>query len=138
MVRDSSGRQSPAPRRESRGVSVAGMVENVLGCKWTVRLLGLIAGGCHRPSALLRNCPGLSAKVLNQRLRRLVRFGIITRVVHGDTPPVRVEYRLTAFGEGFVSVLDSVRQLQEALEQGSFPEVKGTDEGVPGGTPSGR
>ncbi|MGQ9915549.1 MAG: winged helix-turn-helix transcriptional regulator [Thermogutta sp.] len=87
---------------------------------------------------MLRNCPGLSAKVLNQRFRELVRFGIITRVVHGDTPPVQVEYRLTGFGEGFVSVLDSVWQLQEALEQGSFPEIKGTDEGVPGAIPTSR
>lgn len=131
MVSDRSARRPPAPRQENRGASVAGMVESVLGCKWTVRLLGLIAGGCHRPSALLRNCPGLSAKVLNQRLRKLVRFGIITRVVHGATPPVQVEYRLTAFGDCFVPVLDAVRRLQAGLEQGNFSEANGTDEAAP-------
>lgn len=128
MVSDRSAGPSPAPRPDGRGASVAGMVESVLGCKWTVRLLGLIAGGCQRPSALLRNCPGLSAKVLNQRLRRLARFGIVARVVHGAKPPVHVEYRLTPFGARLLPVLEAVRQLQDALDQGGFPEAKGPDE----------
>ena len=63
--------------------------------KWSVRVLGLLAQENSRPSEILRACPGLSAKVMNERLRKLVRFGIAHRTVFGDKPPVEVEYGLT-------------------------------------------
>lgn len=118
MVQDlSSTRSAPAaPRHDA--VPVASMVESVIGCKWSVRLIGLLADGCSRPSALLRKCPGLSAKVLNERLRKLMRLGIVDRTVHGERPPVRVEYRLTAFGRRFRRLLEEVRRLQEEVDQG--------------------
>lgn len=98
-------------------IPVAAMVESIVGCKWSVRLIGLIAGECCRPSALLRSCPGLSAKVMNERLRKLTRFGIVERTVHGERPPVEVEYRLTPFGGRFMRILDEVRRLQESVDQ---------------------
>ncbi|MCE9596126.1 MAG: winged helix-turn-helix transcriptional regulator [Planctomycetes bacterium] len=108
-------------------VPVAAMVEGIVGCKWSVRLLGLIADGCERPSALLRACPGLSAKVMNERLAKMTRFGIVHRVVTGTRPPVRVEYTLTTFGRRFVAILDEVRKLQKAVDGGraSDPEALG-------------
>jgi DNA-binding HxlR family transcriptional regulator len=60
----------------------------------------------------------LSAKVLNERLRKMIRFGIVQRPVFGEKPPVEVEYRLTPFGLRFMRILDEVRGLQEALDQG--------------------
>lgn len=96
--------------------TVAAMVENVVGCKWSVRLLQLLDDGVRRPSALLRAAPGLSAKVMNERLRKMMRFGMLTRVVHGDKPPVEVEYLLTPFGLRFVGILEAVRRLQEEVE----------------------
>jgi DNA-binding HxlR family transcriptional regulator len=94
------------------------MVENVIGCKWSVRLLQLCAEGYLRPSAFLRACPGLSTKVMNERLRKMIRFGILQRTVFGEKPPVEVEYRLTPFGLRFMGLIDAVRRLQEALDQG--------------------
>jgi DNA-binding HxlR family transcriptional regulator len=94
------------------------MVENILGCKWSVRLLQLCAEGHKRPSALLRACPGLSAKVMNERLRKMVRFGILERRVLGEKPPVEVEYGMTPFGLRFMRIIDEVRQLQEDLDRG--------------------
>lgn len=96
---------------------VAAMVESIVGCKWSVRILGLLADGCHRPSALMRQCPGLTAKVMNERLRKLMRFGIAERVVHGEKPPVEVEYLLTPFGQHFLRLIDDIRQLQEAVDR---------------------
>lgn len=95
---------------------VAGMVEDVIGCKWSLTLLRLIADGVERPSALQRACPRLSAKVLNQRLAKLQRFGIASRSVAGTKPPLRVRYALTPFGRRFVGVLDEVRRLQEFVD----------------------
>jgi DNA-binding HxlR family transcriptional regulator len=96
------------------------MVESVIGCKWSVRLLQLCAEGHSRPSAFLRACPGLSAKVLNERLRKMVHFGILQRTVFGEKPPVEVEYRLTPFGQRFMRIIDEVRQLQEAVDHKSL------------------
>lgn len=104
---------------ERRGaIPVAAMVESIVGCKWSLRILGLIGDEVHRPGALQRACPGLSAKVLNERLRKLTRFGIVERTVRGEKPPVEVEYRLTPFGTRFRAVLDEVRRLQDAVNRG--------------------
>ena len=93
------------------------MVESIVGCKWSVQILGHLAGGAVRPSGLLRSCPGLSAKVMNERLKKLVAFGIAERSVFGDKPPVEVQYELTPFGRRFQGILDEVRELQEELDR---------------------
>ena len=108
-VRD---RTEPAP------IPVSAMVESIVGCKWSMRILQLCAEGLTRPSAFLRACPGLSAKVMNERWRKMLRYGIVERTVIGDKPPVEVEYRLTEFGRRFLGILDEVRKLQEDLERG--------------------
>jgi DNA-binding HxlR family transcriptional regulator len=102
---------------EHKAVPVAAMVESIIGCKWSVLLLGLLADGCTRPSALLRACPGLSAKVMNERLRKMMRFGIARRTVFGEKPPVEVEYVLTPFGRRFMTILREVRRLQDAVDR---------------------
>jgi DNA-binding HxlR family transcriptional regulator len=99
-------------------IPVADMVENIVGCKWSVQLLQRCVEGHHRPSAFLRECPGLSAKVLNERLRKMMRFGILDRTVRGQKPPVEVEYRLTPFGVQFIRILDEVQRLQRAVDDG--------------------
>ena len=105
---------------------VAAMVESIVGCKWSVRILQLCAEDHCRPSALLRACPGLSAKVMNERLRKMNRFGIVLRTVLGEKPPVEVEYSLTPFGLRFMGILDEVRRLQEAVDHGTVSEAKET------------
>lgn len=92
------------------------MVEDVLGCKWTLRVLGGIRSGVLRPGALEREIVGISTKVLNERLRKLLRFGVIERRAYPEVPP-RVEYRLTAFGRRFTRVLDAVEALEGDLDE---------------------
>ena len=75
------------------------MLEDVLGCKWTLRVLGCIRAGTFRPGAIEARLAGLTTKVLNERLRKLVRFGILQRTAYPEVPP-RVEYRLTSLGVG--------------------------------------
>jgi len=91
------------------------MVESIVGCKWSMRVLTAIREGVLRPGELQRHCDGISAKVLNERLRKLQRFGVIQRQVYPETPP-RVEYAFTDFGRQFVQVIDSVRDLQRDLD----------------------
>jgi DNA-binding HxlR family transcriptional regulator len=103
-------------------MDVAGMLESIVGCKWSMSVLLAIRAGVHRPGALERACEGISTKVLNERLRKLLSFGILRRVAYPQIPP-RVEYRLTAFGRRFVKLLDELRRLQADLEQGALEQA---------------
>ncbi|MGH9617246.1 MAG: winged helix-turn-helix transcriptional regulator [Acidobacteriaceae bacterium] len=116
MVQDNSSVRAQHESSDGGSIPVASMVESIVGCKWSVRLLQLCAEGHSRPSAFLRACPGLSAKVMNERLRKMARFGIVQRTVFGEKPPIEVEYRLTLFGLRFMGVLDEVHRLQEAVD----------------------
>ena len=93
---------------------VTGMVENIVGCKWSLAVLGLVRQGVHRPGAMEHAIDGLSAKVLNERLRKLVRYGILDKTSYAELPP-RVEYRLTEFGKRFSAILDQIEALQKDL-----------------------
>ncbi len=71
--------------------------------------------------------PGLSKKVLNERLRKLVRFGILQKNAYPEVPP-RVEYRLTALGERFAALMDGVAALQSEIDAAQ----SGTSRGLRG------
>lgn len=128
MVRKHNSTSASREATEASGIPAASMVESIIGCKWSVRLLGLCADGHSRPSAFLRACPGLSAKVMNERLRKMVRFGILKRIVRGEKPPVEVDYLLTPIGRRFLRVIDEVRRLQEALDSGALSDAHGTQQ----------
>jgi DNA-binding HxlR family transcriptional regulator len=100
-------------RREAPAVplTVHRMVEDVVGCKWSLCVLGLVRQGVRRPGAMEHAVPGLSAKVLNERLKKLTCFGVLERRAFDESPP-RVEYRLTPFGERFVAILDEIARLE--------------------------
>lgn len=94
---------------------VSRMVEDIVGCKWSLTVLRLVRDGVTRPGAMERAIEGLTAKVLNERLRKLTAYGILCREVFPETPP-RVEYRLTPFGQDFSKLLDEIDRLQASLE----------------------
>jgi DNA-binding HxlR family transcriptional regulator len=103
--------ESVAETAANPPVSLTEILENCVGCKWTVHVLGQVRAGVVRPGALERSAPGLTAKVLAERLAKLVRFGLLERTAFPEVPP-RVEYRLTAFGERFVGVLDELEAVR--------------------------
>ena len=118
MVQDDPSVGVELELQDGKQIPVASMVESIVGCKWSVRILQLCAEGHNRPGMVLRACPGLSAKVMNERWRKMIRFGIMRRRVLGLKPPVEVEYQLTSFGRRFLKILDEVRKLQEAVDNG--------------------
>ena len=95
--------------------NTAETVEAVFGCKWSLRILGLIREGVNRPSAIERALHGLTPKVQNYYFRRMVGLGILEKIVYPEVPP-HVEYRLTHFGMRFMPILDSIQELQRELE----------------------
>lgn len=127
MVQNDSSVRGQRESMDANSIPVASMVESIVGCKWSIRLLQLCAEDHRRPSAFLRACSGLSAKVMNERLRKMTRFGIVQRTVFGEKPPVEVEYRLTPFGRRFMGILEEVQRLQEAVDHGVASDADETE-----------
>ena len=79
----------------------------LIGGRWTGAIIRAMLGGVYRFSDLTASVPGLSDRMLAERLRELEAEGIITRVVVPEMP-VRVEYRLTDKGRALSSIIDAV------------------------------
>jgi DNA-binding HxlR family transcriptional regulator len=97
--------------------AAARMVEDIVGCKWSLAVLGAVRSGVVRPGAIEHAIDGLSKKVLNERLTKLVRLGILAKTSYAELPP-RVDYALTPFGERFCGLLDGIDSLQREIEGG--------------------
>ena len=94
----------------------------IIGRRWTGAIVRSLLAGAGRYSEILATVPGLSDRLLSERLKELEQEGIVERVVTPSTP-VRVEYRLTEKGRGLASVVRSVAAWAE--EWGS-PIATGT------------
>jgi DNA-binding HxlR family transcriptional regulator len=81
----------------------------VVGCKWTVELLGAIVAGHRRPGRLRRAVAGISTKVMNERLTKLIAFGVLERLALSDKP-LHVEYHLTAKGRQLAGLVSQIQQ----------------------------
>jgi DNA-binding HxlR family transcriptional regulator len=103
------------PDPSSRRATAARMVEDILGCKWSLAILGRIRAGVSRPGAIRRSLPGLSTKVMNERLAKMLRYGLLARQRYDERKP-RVEYELTPLGEQLAAILDQVESLQARLD----------------------
>jgi DNA-binding HxlR family transcriptional regulator len=68
-----------------------------IGDKWTVLVIGALADGPLRFTALRQRVGGVAPKVLTQTLRAMERDGLLTRTVFAQVPP-RVDYALTDLG----------------------------------------
>lgn len=99
--------------------TVSRMVEEILGCKWSLAVLAGVHHGICRPGALKRAIGGISTKVLNERLRKLVRYGVLDKQAYPEIPP-RVEYVLTPFGRRFLAILEAIEELE--VEQQGRPD----------------
>ncbi len=66
----------------------------LIGRRWTGVIVRALMGGAVRFSDVSASIPGLSDRLLSERLKELESEGIVQRLVYPDTP-VRIEYRLT-------------------------------------------
>ena len=87
-------------------------LEDVVGCKWSAAVVAALSRGVQRPGELERFIPGISTKVLNERLRKLLDYDLIRRTPR-DGHAFRVEYHLTATGRKLASIIEQLRELQE-------------------------
>jgi DNA-binding HxlR family transcriptional regulator len=87
-------------------------LEDVVGCKWSAAVVGALQRGIMRPGQLERYIPGISTKILNERLRKLLAYGLATRADQSATS-LHVEYRLTPTGAKLAGVIEQLHALQE-------------------------
>lgn len=79
----------------------------LIGRRWTGAILRAMMSGISRFSELSETVPGLSDRMLAERLKELEAEGIVLRTVVPETP-VRVEYSLTAKGRDLEAVVQAV------------------------------
>jgi len=79
----------------------------VLAKRWVLQLLFLLLQRPARFSELERAVPGLSNRVLADRLRELQDAGLVDRQVDPG-PPIRSNYALTADGEALRPILTAL------------------------------
>jgi len=88
-------------------------VLDAISGKWTVAIVYILSKGTKRHSELFRLIPGISQKMLTQKLRELERDGFVARKVYPVVPP-QVDYSLTPFGNSLITLLSQIYQWGEA------------------------
>ncbi len=102
-------------------------LEDVIGCKWSVSVLHTIGEGVNRPGALERRIPGISTKVLSERLRKLTGYGLLKKTAFPELPP-RTEYSLTDAGRRLIEIIEQIQQLDVQIKAAPDLPVRRLDE----------
>ena len=79
----------------------------LIGRRWTGAILRAMLAGEARFSDIASVVPGLSDRLLSERLKELEAEGIVSRAVVASTP-VRVDYALTEKGQALGEVIAAV------------------------------
>jgi DNA-binding HxlR family transcriptional regulator len=79
----------------------------LIGKKWTGLLIHVLGAGPQRFSEIMREISHLSPRILTQRLKELVREGLVARTVIPSTP-VQVEYALTEKGRQLIPLMKGI------------------------------
>jgi len=79
----------------------------LIGRRWIGAVLRVLVAGPARFNEILAAVPGLSDRLLTERLRELEREGLVTRTVSPDRP-IRVTYALTECGKSLSEIICSI------------------------------
>jgi DNA-binding HxlR family transcriptional regulator len=92
----------------------------LIGRRWTGAILRAMLSGELRYSDIASAVPGLSDRLLSERLKELELEGIVSRTVIPSTP-VRVEYALTEKGQALHDVIVAVSVWAESWSSAQEP-----------------
>jgi len=101
----------------------------LIGRRWTGAILRALLADVCRFNELAAAVPGLSDRMLAERLRELESEGLVVRKVIPSSP-VRVEYNLTDKGRALESVVRAVAGWAETWSGESTKLPAGTPAGV--------
>jgi DNA-binding HxlR family transcriptional regulator len=94
--------------------------------RWNPLIVGALLDGVTRFTDLRNAIPGISDRLLSERLKELEAGGIVTREVTPCTP-VRIEYGLTDQGRDLAGVLDELRAWSERWGRGAPDGTSGAE-----------
>lgn len=80
--------------------------------KWTLLIILELykgEGSTRRFSELQASLPGITQKVLSERLKELEEEGLVTKRVDATSFPVKSEYTLTESGLGIVEIIRRIK-----------------------------
>jgi DNA-binding HxlR family transcriptional regulator len=97
----------------------------IIGRRWSGAILRALFAGCTRFGEVTTAIPGLSDRLLSERLKELETVGIVRREVTPATP-VRVEYHLTEKGRDLVPVVRALSDWAERWAGADYPEPAAT------------
>jgi DNA-binding HxlR family transcriptional regulator len=98
-------------------------VLDLIGDRWSLLVVRDVMRGKRRFSDFLQSPEGIPTNILTDRLKRLVRAGVIARRRYSDHPP-RVEYVLTNKGE-------DLRPIMRAMVDWGVRHVEGAVNPLP-------
>lgn len=81
----------------------------MLGKRWTGLIIRILMDGSCRFIEIEHAIPGISDRMLAERLKELEQEGIVQRSVFAEIP-VRIEYGLTSQGHSLAKALDSIQK----------------------------
>lgn len=84
----------------------------LLGRRWTGLIIRILMEDPVRFGEIEQAIPGLSDRMLAERLKELEAEGIVTRRVYPEMP-VRIEYSLTEKGQSLAKALDPIQKWAE-------------------------
>jgi DNA-binding HxlR family transcriptional regulator len=96
----------------------------LIGKRWTGAVVKALLPAPARFNQLLAGIPGISDRVLTERLRELESEGLVERLVDPG-PPVRVSYRLTSRGVALKPVVASITDWAESWLEPAAAAVAG-------------
>lgn len=79
----------------------------IIGRRWSGAVIRAMLAGEHRFSDIAARIPGISDRLLSERLKELEAEGIVVREVHPEAP-VRIEYRLTDKGADLAGAVEAL------------------------------
>lgn len=83
------------------GVKIA---MEVIGGKWKTYLIYELNNGTRRPSELHRLFAEASPRVINQQLKELEMYGMVTKKIFPELPP-HAEYSITEEGKSLMPII---------------------------------
>ena len=98
--------QRPVPFESAYCPKFQNAVE-LIGRRWSGSVVRALLAGSVRFGEILNRVPGLSDRLLSERLRELESAGIVSRTVYPDIP-VRIEYRLTEKGRELQQIVEAI------------------------------
>ena len=88
----------------------------IIGGTWTPNIIWYLSKSPRRFTELKSDIPGISAKMLTQRLKRLESDKIVHREVMPTWPPT-VEYQLTELGQELKPAIEAIANVGHRIAQ---------------------